>query len=85
MNSLSLLQAEIWIVTNSTFKQKPVAVVTGAAGGIGSAIAESLFQKDYRVVLADINQVGLEQVILNLGKKNYKNKLPEERIPWQMI
>lgn len=55
-------------MTNNTFKQKPVAVVTGAAGGIGSAIAASLSQKDYRVALADINQVGLERVLFDLGE-----------------
>ena len=32
-----------------------VAVVTGAASGIGLAIAESLAAKDYRVVMADVN------------------------------
>lgn len=32
-----------------------VAVVTGAASGIGLAIAESLAANDYRVVMADVN------------------------------
>ena len=46
---------------------KPVALITGAAGGIGSAIAELLVQKNYCVVLSDINQYGLERLHLKLG------------------
>ena len=55
-------------MANTTSKQKPVAVVTGAAGGIGSAIAVSLSHQGYCVALADINQAGLEQVLLDLGE-----------------
>ena len=35
-----------------------VAVVTGAASGIGRAVAEALAQRDNRVVVADIDKVG---------------------------
>ena len=55
-------------MANTTSKQKPVAVVTGAAGGIGSAIAASLSHQGYCVALADINQAGLERVLLDLGE-----------------
>lgn len=50
--------------------QNPVAVVTGAAGSIGKAIALHLAQKNYRLVLTDINQAGLEQVLLELGDEH---------------
>ena len=41
---------------------KRVALVTGAASGIGLAVAESLVKADYHVVMADINEaVGQEQ------------------------
>ncbi len=55
-------------MANTTSKQKPVAVVTGAAGGIGSAIAANLSHHGYCVALADINQAGLEQVLPDLGE-----------------
>jgi NAD(P)-dependent dehydrogenase (short-subunit alcohol dehydrogenase family) len=42
------------------FKDK-VAVVTGAASGIGRAIAERCFQEGMKVVLADIEQLALDQ------------------------
>ena len=35
-----------------------VAIVTGAASGIGRAVAEALAQRDNRVVVADIDKVG---------------------------
>ena len=36
-------------------KTTPVAIVTGGAQGLGKGIVETLLQKNYRVVLADIN------------------------------
>ena len=35
--------------------EQRVAVVTGAASGIGLAVAEALSSKNYRVVMADVN------------------------------
>lgn len=43
-------------------KAQKVAVLTGAAGGIGSAVARALVEAGYSVVLADINENGLAQV-----------------------
>lgn len=45
-----------------------VAVVTGAASGIGKAIAEKCIQKEMCVVLADIRKDELEAVKTNLEK-----------------
>jgi short-subunit dehydrogenase len=47
---------------NNKKEQAPVALVTGAAGGIGGATSELLFSKGYRMVLVDINQQALKQV-----------------------
>ena len=57
-------------MAHTTTTQKPVALITGAAGGIGKAIAVHLAHKNYCVVLADINQVGLEQALLELGDEH---------------
>lgn len=41
---------------------KPLALVTGAAGGIGSRVADELYHSGYRLHLADIKLSGLEQL-----------------------
>ncbi len=46
---------------------KPVAVITGAAGGIGGAIASMLQNKGYRLALLDINQKALDNLMNGLG------------------
>jgi 3-oxoacyl-[acyl-carrier protein] reductase len=40
--------------------RKPVAIVTGAAGGIGTAIARHLAGDGFRLVLTDVDASGLE-------------------------
>lgn len=42
--------------------QNKVAVVTGAASGIGRALAEELARRGCRLVLADVNERGLDQI-----------------------
>ena len=44
-----------------------VAVVTGAAGGIGQAIARSLAKRGCNVALADLNEDGLERTARLVG------------------
>ena len=50
-----------------TDQSKPVAVITGGAGGIGLATARLLAQKGFRLVLADIHQTGLERARRGTG------------------
>lgn len=55
---------------NRTLSPKPVALITGGAGGIGKAIARNLSAHGYRVVLADIHQEGLEQARMAIGEEH---------------
>jgi NAD(P)-dependent dehydrogenase (short-subunit alcohol dehydrogenase family) len=52
-----------------TFQNK-VAVVTGAASGIGRALAERSAQEGMRVVLADVEEDGLAQTEAEMRSKN---------------
>jgi 3-oxoacyl-[acyl-carrier protein] reductase len=45
------------------------AVVTGAAQGIGEAIARALHDRDVTVVIADVNGEGAERVAASLGDR----------------
>ncbi len=44
-----------------------VAVVTGAASGLGQAVARGLVREGARVVLGDIDKAGLERTAGELG------------------
>lgn len=46
---------------------KPVAVVTGGASGIGLALTRHLLAKNYKVVIADMNEANGESVSKELG------------------
>lgn len=52
------------------FKDK-VAVITGAASGIGRAIAEKFAQEGMKVVLSDIEKETLSQTVEELKNKGY--------------
>ena len=45
---------------------RPVTIVTGAAGGIGRAIAETLAQNGHSLLLGDLNSTGLADVASRL-------------------
>lgn len=47
------------------------ALVTGAAGGMGTAIAEALVQDGYRVVLADRDEQALRALAATLGASTF--------------
>lgn len=47
---------------------KPVALVTGAASGIGQATAERLGREGHAVMLADLNREALEEAVQALGQ-----------------
>ena len=47
-----------------------VAVITGAASGIGHALAERCFKKGMKVVLADIDEEALNQTQNEPAKQN---------------
>lgn len=44
------------------------AVVTGAASGIGRAIAQDLAARGARVIISDVNQAGLAETLATLGE-----------------
>ena len=46
---------------------KPIALVTGGAQGIGYACGEAIAEDGARVVLADINQDGVKSAAERLG------------------
>ena len=52
------------------FKDK-VAVITGAASGIGRAIAEKFAQEGMKIVLSDIEKDTLSQTVEELKEKGY--------------
>jgi 3-hydroxy acid dehydrogenase/malonic semialdehyde reductase len=47
------------------------ALITGAAGGMGTAIAKALLQDGYRVVLADRDEQALHALAATLGPKTF--------------
>ena len=50
--------------------EQPVAVVTGAARGIGLACAQWFLARDYRVAMIDIDNAELQKASLKLGPSN---------------
>jgi NAD(P)-dependent dehydrogenase (short-subunit alcohol dehydrogenase family) len=50
--------------------ENKVAIVTGAASGIGEASARRLLREGARVCLVDTNQAGLDRLIEEIGSRN---------------
>ena len=55
----------------------PVAIVTGAARGIGEAIARRLHADGYEVALTDIDAKGVERVAGELGMQAFEHDVRE--------
>lgn len=75
-----LFDVEYWSLEQAKLgkaKPKPlqgqIAVVTGAAGAIGSAVAESLIQAGAHVVLSDLDAERLEATCDELGERHGKD------------
>jgi rhamnulose-1-phosphate aldolase/alcohol dehydrogenase len=71
-----LFDMEYWPLEQAklgTVKEKPlarqVALITGAAGAIGSAVAARLMEEGCHVVLSDLNATALEAVCAELGQR----------------
>ena len=56
-----------------------VCVVTGAAGGIGSAIARELARAGARVVVSDLDLAGVEAVAAEIGGIAFRADVGQER------
>jgi rhamnulose-1-phosphate aldolase/alcohol dehydrogenase len=74
---------EYWLLEEAKLQRMPkpktlagrVALITGGAGGIGSAIAARLMQEGANVVLADIDQASLDQRVAEFGKVFGKDRV----------
>lgn len=74
---------EYWLLEEAKLQRMPkpkslagrVALVTGGAGGIGSAIASKLLSEGACVVLADIDQASLDEVTAGFGKTYGKDNI----------
>lgn len=53
-------------------EQRRVAVITGAAGGLGSSVARLLAERNHDVALVDINQEGLRALAAEIGSKGVR-------------
>ncbi len=68
---------EYWLLEEAKLQRMPkpkslagrVALVTGGAGGIGQAIAQSLIGEGACVVLADVDKTSLDQAIADFAQK----------------
>lgn len=70
--------------------EAPVAVVTGAAGGIGRAVVRSLLDRGHRVLAVDRDPVGLEAVrehqvetlVLDLATPSSAGAIVQRALAW---
>jgi len=74
---------EYWLLEEAKLARMPkprslagrVALVTGGAGGIGSAIAAKLLSEGACVVLADIDKASLDETVANFAKAYGKDNV----------
>jgi rhamnulose-1-phosphate aldolase/alcohol dehydrogenase len=74
---------EYWLLEEAKLARMPkpkplqgrVALVTGAASGIGLAIAEKLASQGACIAIADINEVGMAEVAADFGKRFGKDNV----------
>lgn len=71
---------EYWLLEEAKLQRQPaekplsrkIALVTGAGGGIGKAVAEKLISEGAVVVMTDINEKNLKVASSSLGKDNHR-------------
>jgi len=74
---------EYWLLEEAKLQRMPkpkslagrVALVTGGAGGIGSAIAAKLMSEGACMVLADIDKASLDETVASFGKAYGKDNV----------
>ena len=65
-------------MTTSSARDKRVAVVTGAASGIGAALARILGETQYHVAVADLDAAGADKIAQECGGKPYRVDVADE-------
>jgi NAD(P)-dependent dehydrogenase (short-subunit alcohol dehydrogenase family) len=61
--------------------QGKVVLITGAAGRIGSAIAEGVISEGGKVILVDLNKAGLEQITSSLSEECFLSIVADAGMP----
>jgi uncharacterized protein len=60
-----------WPMASNIKERQPVALITGAGGGIGTAIVMKITGQGFRVALADINKSNLDHLRQAVGSDHY--------------
>jgi rhamnulose-1-phosphate aldolase/alcohol dehydrogenase len=74
---------EYWVLEEAKLKLQPkakslagrIALVTGGAGGIGSAAARRFLTEDAHVVITDIDQDALDGAVADLGRAHGRDRV----------